>query len=68
MRRSDTVLTRRDLGLALAVGSAAATAVAQQPPAEDLLASAREQVKRNGDAMRSVKIPTATEPSFTFRP
>jgi hypothetical protein len=59
-------LTRRDVGLALVAASS--VAVAQQPSADDLLASARDQVKENSETLRKFKVPTATEPSFVFRP
>jgi hypothetical protein len=59
-------VTRRSLGLAIVAMPAAA--MAQQPPAEDLLASAREQVKGLSEELRNFKVPIATEPSFAFRP
>lgn len=66
---STPAVTRRELALALATGSAA-VAIAQQPaaPPEDLLGSAREQVKSIGESLRNFQVPTATEPSFTFHP
>ena len=66
MKRETNAITRRDIGLAFVAASA--VAVAQQPPAEDLLASAREQVRQNGETLRNFKVPIATEPSFAFRP
>lgn len=66
IRRKDGV-SRREIAAALAL---AVPAMAQQPPAsaEDLDAAAREQFARSGDLLRKFKVPTATEPSFAFRP
>ena len=66
MKEPSSGVTRRDVGLAFVAASA--VALAQQPAAEDLLTSAREQVKRTSETLRDFKIPTATEPSFAFRP
>jgi hypothetical protein len=55
--------------MGLAFVAASGVAMAQQTAdSEDLLASARAQIKRNGEALRSFKVPTAAEPSFAFRP
>jgi len=59
-------LTRRQLAAALA----SATAMAQtQPgaPAEDLLATARDRMKANGEALAKQPVPMATEPAFQFK-
>ena len=65
-------VTRRDLAVAIATAGAVTSAVAQQPAAapsnEDLLTTAREQVRATGEKLRKFKVPVATEPSFTFRP
>lgn len=60
-------VSRRELGLAIVTASAAA-AVAQQPAAEDLLAAERHRVKSASETLRNFRIPSATEPSFVFRP
>jgi hypothetical protein len=62
-------ISRRELGVAIAA-SAVTSAMAQQPPAvtQDLAAAAREQVKTNSETLRKFEVPTATEPSFVFRP
>ena len=66
---STSGVSRRELALAFAVASASVAAAQQSAaPAEDLLGSAREQVKNNGETLRNFKVPTATEPSFTFHP
>ena len=56
-------MRRRDLGWMLA-----ATTAAAQAPAEDLTAAARARVKANGEELRKVAIPIATEPAFAFKP
>jgi hypothetical protein len=65
-------LSRRDLAAAVAaaVPALAQTTAAQRPasPEEDLSASAREQVKRNGETLAKTEVPILLEPSFTFRP
>jgi hypothetical protein len=58
--------TRRDIARALIAIPAAA--MAQQPAPDDLLASAREQMKHASQELRNFKVPIATEPSFAFRP
>lgn len=61
-------MTRRDLGLALALPAAAA---AQNPPAEpakeDLLEAARNQIRNNSAALAKYKIDIALEPAFQFK-
>jgi hypothetical protein len=65
-------VSRRDLGIAIAAAGAVTSATAQQPTAapsnEDVLTTAREQVRATGEKLRKFKVPLATEPSFTFRP
>ena len=62
-------LTRRKLGAALA-GTAAALGQAPPPvPAtpEAELKAAGEQMRRNSDALKKVKLPMSTEPAFQFK-
>jgi hypothetical protein len=66
MSRSTSGVTRRDVALAFVAASAVANA--QQAHGEDLLASAIEQVKGTSETLRKFEVPTATEPSFVFRP
>jgi hypothetical protein len=54
---------------------APAVALAQNPPApppsdapEELTKNARDQVRRNGEALAKINIPIATEPAFQFKP
>ena len=64
-------MTRRTLA-ASAIASAAA--VAQNPPAaapdspEELMAAARSQLQRNGEALAKVAVPISLEPAFQFKP
>jgi hypothetical protein len=39
----------------------------REESAEQLLAAARERLRRNTEALAKVQIPTATEPAFQFR-
>lgn len=64
---SAKAVTRRDLGIALAAASTAVAAAQQPTPPADLLGGAREQVKANSQTLRSFEVPTAAEPSFSFR-
>jgi hypothetical protein len=66
MKEPSKGVTRRDVALVFVATSA--VGLAQQAPAEDLVASAREQVRSNSETLRKFKVPTATEPSFAFRP
>ena len=66
MNATSKGVTRRKLGLTFMAMPAAA--LAQQPPAEDVLAVARDQVKSTSEELRKYKVPIATEPSFAFRP
>ena len=66
-------ITRRRLAAA-ALGSAACLrigAAPQTPPApsqpEDLNAAAKEQVRKNSDALSKFDLPMATEPAFQFK-
>ncbi len=64
-------ITRRRLAAsALAPAVAMAQNRPTQPPSEapeELLKNAREQVRRNGEAMARISIPMATEPAFQFK-
>jgi hypothetical protein len=57
-------MTRRELGIVLA----AAMPIPAQEPADDVEKAAREQVARAREALRKIRVPVATEPSFVFRP
>ncbi len=63
-------MTRRQLA---AAAVATAAGLAQTPPStpsdspEALLQSAREQVKRNSEALGKFPLPMATEPAFQFK-
>jgi len=61
-------ITRRQLALA-ALQPAAALAQAPAIPAtpEQELTAAREQVRRNVEALDKVTLPMSTEPAFQFR-
>ena len=61
-----TEITRRRLALA-ALGSAAALsdAIAQAP--EDLNATAKEQIRKNSEALAQLDVPMSTEPAFQFK-
>ncbi|MEO8128819.1 MAG: hypothetical protein ABI822_17075 [Bryobacteraceae bacterium] len=59
--------TRRDLAALLS----ATPLLAQAPPAEpaaDDASIAREKIKANAELIRKFDLPTATEPSFIFKP
>ena len=63
-------ITRRDLAAVL--GSAAGTALAhgQETPAsqpEDLNAVAKDQIRKNTEALAKVDLPMSTEPAFRFK-
>ncbi len=64
-------ITRRRLA-AVALGSTAAIRSAQPQAAatgqpEDLNAAAKEQIRKNSEAMDKVDLPMATEPAFQFK-
>ncbi len=61
-------ITRRALMQAAAATPAVAVQVQTPPVPEDLLAAAREQVKRSGDRLTKIAMPMATEPAFIFKP
>jgi len=60
-------ITRRKLALA-ALGSAAVVRAAQAPgQAEDLNAAAKEQLRKNSEALAKFDLPMSTEPAFEFK-
>lgn len=62
-------LTRRKLAVAM-LGPAAALGQGSPPQprnAEEELAAARENAKRNAGELAKVRIPMATEPAFRFK-
>lgn len=59
-------VTRRRLATLLAAAPAAAQTPAAPAPADELSA-ARERTKRALEQAAKIKIPMATEPSFTFK-
>jgi hypothetical protein len=69
---ADNKVSRRQLAAAVAgaLPALAQTGTAQRPalPEDDLNGSAREQLKRSGDALARADVPILLEPSFTFRP
>lgn len=65
-------ITRRKLATSALVPMAT---LAQNSPVrapseapDELLKNAKEQVRRNGDALAKFQIPIATEPAFQFKP
>jgi hypothetical protein len=65
-------LTRRSWAASL-LGSAAATAAAQEPAPqprtpEEFLEAQRRAVQRNAETLAKHKLPVETEPAFVFRP
>ena len=61
-------LTRRQLAWLLAGPlSARPQPETQQESAEELIAAARERIRRNVEALAKVRIPVETEPAFQFR-
>jgi hypothetical protein len=62
-------ITRRRLAAA-AIGSAAALRAAQTPaaaPPEDLNTAAKEQLRKNSEALGKTPLPMSTEPAFSFK-
>lgn len=64
-------LTRRELAGVLSASVLAPAQGAPQAPAqesaEQLLAAAKERLRRNAETLAKVRVPTATEPAFQFR-
>lgn len=59
-------MTRRELATILVT---APVAVAQtQPAAVDDQQAARDQIRRNAEALTRVALPMTTEPAFQFKP
>jgi hypothetical protein len=56
-------LTRRQLVIAAAGGSAAVKAAAQSAPAQ----TAVDKVRQNADTLAKFAIPITTEPAFQFK-
>ena len=61
-----TAITRRRLAFA-ALGSAAALNTADSQAPEDLNATAKEQIRKNSEAMAKFTLPMSTEPAFQFK-
>jgi hypothetical protein len=63
--------TRRKMAVAVFAPAALRSLHAQAPPAaagpEDLDAEAREQVRKNAEAMAKFDLPLSTEPAFQFK-
>jgi hypothetical protein len=57
-------LTRRQLVIAAAVGSAALKASAQSAPAPQ---AATDTIRQNAETLAKFTIPIATEPAFQFK-
>ncbi|MGB9606151.1 MAG: hypothetical protein ACP5U2_10055 [Bryobacteraceae bacterium] len=62
-------LTRRQVGWLLAAPGAAVgqAGARQQETADQLLAAARDRLRRNAEALKKVRLPQNTEPAFQFR-
>jgi hypothetical protein len=63
-----TKFNRRQLAGLLAVAPLTASAQLPQPPVIDDAAAVRDQIKSNSEKIRKFDLPTATEPSFIFKP
>lgn len=65
-------ITRRQLLLSAAAGSAVVSATpfapAQEAAPPDWLAAARQTIRRNAELLAAVDVPPGTEPAFVFRP
>ena len=59
-------ITRRKLAFA-ALGSAAALNRANSQAPEDLNATAKEQNRKNSEALAKFDLPISTEPAFQFK-
>jgi len=63
-------MTRRDLAAVLGSAASVAMVRAQNPPAsqpEDLNAAAKDQLRKDREAMAKVDLPMPTEPAFQFK-
>ena len=63
-----TKITRRHLAGLLTTAPLLAQAPPAAPPAADDATVARDTIKNNADLIRKFDLPTATEPSFIFKP
>ena len=61
-----TEITRRRLAFA-ALSSAAAISTANAQVAEDLNATAKEQIRKNSEILAKFDLPMSTEPAFQFK-
>jgi hypothetical protein len=61
-----TEITRRNLAFA-AVGAAAALNTAKSEAPEDLNTAAKDQVRKNSEAMGKFELSMSTEPAFQFK-
>jgi len=61
-----TEITRRTLAFA-ALGSAAALNTAKSQEPEDLNAAAKDQIRKNSEALDKLDLPMSTEPAFQFK-
>ncbi len=62
-------LTRRQLSGLLMAPAVARPQETSQPPQtqEQLLAAARDRIRRNAEVLAKVPVPAQTEPAFQFR-
>jgi hypothetical protein len=60
-------VTRRSLAQMLAVAAVPQTGSSQEPPSNEDLTSARDQMRTNIQQIAKVKLPMATEPAFHFK-
>ncbi len=64
-------ITRRKLAAAALASAGLGVAHAQAPPPpaqpEDLNAAAKEQARKNTEALAKFDVPVSTEPAFQFR-
>lgn len=60
-------ISRRRMALGLGAAPLLAQAPSAKPSDPSSIETARDQVKRNSEALAKFTIPQATEPSFTFR-
>ena len=62
-------MTRRDLAAVLGSAAGVAAVHAQDPPAgpEDLNVAAKDQLRKDAEAMAKVDLSMSTEPAFRFK-
>jgi hypothetical protein len=60
-------VTRRSLAQMLAIAAVPQTGSSQEPPVNEDLNSAREQMRTNIQQIAKVKLPMATEPALHFK-